>query len=196
MAEPGIRAFVCGHPIAHSRSPLIHGHWLERHGISGSYERIDVAPADIAAFFAALPNGVYAGGNVTIPHKEAAFAAAGWHDAAAAATGAVNTLWLADGRLCGGNTDAAGFAGNLDDFAPGWRNGRVAIVIGAGGAARAVIYALAEAGYADIRVVNRTLGRGEELGKRFGAAVAAYGSAALDDLLFDADLLVNTTSIG
>lgn len=195
MAEL-IRAFVCGHPVAHSRSPLIHGHWLKQHGIAGSYERIDVAPGDIGAFLAKLPESGFAGGNVTIPHKEAAFAAVPVRDAAAEAIGAVNTLWLDDGRLHGGNTDALGFTGNLDAFAPDWRKGGIATVIGAGGAARAVIYALLTAGYSDIRVVNRTKERAQELADRFGAAVSAHGSAAMAELLGNADLLVNTTSLG
>lgn len=195
MAEPA-RAFVCGHPVAHSRSPLIHGHWLKRYGIAGSYERIDVAPSDIVAFLAGLPQSGFAGGNVTIPHKEAAFAAVHRRDAAAEAIGAVNTLWLENGQLCGGNTDAPGFAANLDEFALEWRKGHIATVIGAGGAARAVIHALAEVGYTDIRVVNRTLDRARELADRFGARVSPHATAAMADLLGDADLLVNTTSLG
>jgi shikimate dehydrogenase len=195
MAETGKRAFVVGHPIAHSRSPKIHGHWLHRYGIDGSYEATDVAPVDIAAFLASLPERGFAGGNVTIPHKEAAFAAVVRRDAAAELIGAVNTLWLEDGRLVGGNTDAHGFAANLDEFAPGWAQNGPAVVLGAGGAARAVVHALKVRGVQDIRIVNRTLGRAKELRDRFGAGIAAYG-AATPDLLSGAGLLVNTTSLG
>jgi shikimate dehydrogenase len=196
MAERPIEAFVCGHPIAHSRSPIIHRHWLRTHGIAGSYRAIDVAPADFLSFLSGLPASGLAGGNVTIPHKEAAFAGVGRRDEAAELTGAVNTLWLEDGRLCGGNTDVLGFAANLDQFAPEWRRSEHAVVLGAGGAARAVIYALQRAGIGDISVVNRTRERAVELRDRFGGAVTPAGLDALPEILVDADLLVNTTSLG
>lgn len=195
MAET-IRAFVCGHPVAHSRSPLIHGHWLERGGIAGSYQRIDVAPEHIAGFIAGMAGQGFAGGNFTIPHKEAAFAAVDRRDAAAEIIGAVNTVWLEDGRLVGANTDAPGFAANLDDHAPQWRRGRTAVVLGAGGAARAVLFALLDAGFGDVRVVNRSLDRARELADRFGSRVGAHGQAGASELLGDADLVVNTTSLG
>ena len=195
MAET-TRAFVCGHPIAHSRSPRIHGYWLKEYGIAGSYEAVDVAPADAAGFFATLREKGFAGGNVTIPHKEAAFAAAARRDAAATRIGAVNTLWFEDGVLTGGNTDAEGFAANLDEHAPGWTKAGPAVVLGAGGAARAVIQALKERGFTDIRVANRTISRAVELADRFGPGVTAHPSAATGELLTDAGLLVNTTALG
>lgn len=190
------KAFVCGHPIAHSRSPKIHGYWLRKYGIAGSYEAIDVAPEDVAEFFATLGEKGFAGGNVTIPHKEAAFAAAARRDEAAERIGAVNTLWLENGVLCGGNTDAEGFAANLDERAPGWAEVGPAVVLGAGGAARAVIQALKERGFSDIRVANRTVARAVELGDRFGPGVSAHPTAATGELLADAGLLVNTTALG
>lgn len=190
------RAFVCGHPIAHSRSPKIHGYWLGKYGIAGSYEAIDVAPENAANFFATLEERGFAGGNVTIPHKEAAFAAAVRRDEAAESIGAVNTLWFEDGALCGGNTDAEGFAANLDERAPGWAKAGAAVVLGAGGAARAVIQALKERGFADIRVTNRTAARAVELADRFGEGVSAHSTAATGELLADAGLLVNTTALG
>jgi shikimate dehydrogenase len=195
MAEM-TRAFVCGHPIAHSRSPDIHGYWLRKYGIAGSYEPIDVAPEDAAVFFATLRERGFAGGNVTIPHKEAAFAAAARRDEAAERIGAVNTLWFEDGVLVGGNTDAQGFAANLDERAPGWTKAGAAVVLGAGGAARAVIQALKERGFTDIRVTNRTPARAVELAERFGPDVTAHPSAATQELLSDAGLLVNTTALG
>jgi shikimate dehydrogenase len=195
MAEPAKKAFIVGHPIAHSRSPKIHGHWLDRYGIDGSYAAVDVAPEDFAAFLASLAERGFAGGNVTIPHKEAAFAVVAHRDAAAELIGAVNTLWFEDGALVGGNTDAHGFAANLDEHAPGWHENSPAVVLGAGGAARAVVHALKERGISDIRVVNRTLSRAEELCDRFGVGVTAHG-AATADLLEGAGLLVNTTSLG
>ena len=197
MAEPALtKAFVVGHPIAHSRSPLIHGYWLETLGIAGSYERIDVHPDAIAAFLRGLPGSGFAGGNVTIPHKEAAHRLADRLDEAAQAIGAANTVWLEDGRLVAGNTDAHGFAANLDGLAPQWRKAGAALVLGAGGAARAVLFALKQAGIADIRVVNRTLSRARELADRFGPGVSAHGWQAVDELAGDARLVVNTSSLG
>ncbi|MDQ2634046.1 MAG: shikimate dehydrogenase [Pseudomonadota bacterium] len=190
------KAFVCGHPIAHSRSPKIHGYWLKKYGIAGSYEAVDVAPDDASGFFATLRETGLAGGNVTIPHKEAAFAACLRRDEAAERIGAVNTLWFEDGVLTGGNTDAEGFAANLDEYAPGWTESGPAVVLGAGGAARAVIHALKQRGFADIRVTNRTLARAVELADRFGPGVSAHPIAATPDLLGDAGLLVNTTALG
>jgi len=194
MAE--IRAFVCGHPIAHSRSPKIHGYWLRHYGIDGSYTAIDVTPADARRFFTTLAEQGLAGGNVTIPHKEAAFEAVSRRDDAAEAIGAVNTLWFERGQLVGGNTDAAGFAANLDEYAPGWEKTGSAVVLGAGGAARAVIHALKARGFGDIRVVNRTVARAVELADRFGEGVTAHPTSATDELLGDTGLLVNTTALG
>ncbi len=197
MPEPMRKAFVCGHPIAHSRSPKIHGFWLKQSGLAGSYEAIDVAPDDFSAFAASIRAGDYVGGNVTIPHKESAFRAVDQLDPAAREIGAVNTLWMEDGALWGGNTDAYGFAGNLDEHIPGWAQspGR-AVVLGAGGASRAVLYALKQRGFADIRIVNRTASRAETLAHEFGPAFSAHAMDALDDLLADTSLLVNTTSVG
>lgn len=194
MAEK--KAFVTGHPIAHSRSPKIHGYWLNKYGIDGSYRAIDVAPADFADFLKSLGENGYRGGNVTIPHKEAAFAGVARRDHAADAIGAVNTLWFEDGLLWGGNTDGYGFAANLDDHAPGWAANGPAVVLGAGGASRAVIHALKERGIKDVRIVNRTLARAEELSRHFGAGVSAHPPSALGELLADAGLLVNTTALG
>ncbi|AZV18914.1 shikimate dehydrogenase [Mesorhizobium sp. M7A.F.Ce.TU.012.03.2.1] len=196
MAEASKKAFVSGHPVKHSRSPKIHGHWLAKHGIDGSYQAIDVAPQDFAEFVNTLQANNYRGGNITIPHKEAAFALAERRDQAAQEIGAVNTLWFEDGVLWAGNTDGHGFAANLDDHAPGWASKGSAVVLGAGGASRAVIHALKERGVADIRIVNRTLARAIELRDRFGAGVSAHGMAATDELLSDAGLLVNTTALG
>ncbi len=195
MAER--KAFVCGHPIAHSRSPKIHGHWLAEHGIDGSYEAVDVALDDFGPFMQSVRAGRFVGGNVTIPHKEAAFRAVDRKDEAAAGIGAVNTTWLEDGLLCGSNTDAYGFAANLDQQAPGWaEDGSKAVLLGAGGAARAVLFALRQRGFTDIRIVNRTRARAENLAAEFGPAISAHALEAVPDLLEDAALLVNTTSLG
>ena len=137
------RACVMGHPVAHSRSPMIHGYWLKTLGISGAYELKDLTVEAFPAFIANLADNGYVGGNVTVPHKEAAFRAVASRDAASEAVGAVNTLWLENGRLMGGNSDTHGFIANLDDRAPGWDvPGCRALVLGAGGAGRAAAYAL------------------------------------------------------
>lgn len=196
MAEIARNTFVIGHPIGHSRSPKIHGHWLKAYGLAGSYEAIDVAPSDLAGFIADLQENGFRGGNVTIPHKEAVFELVDKIDPAAGQIGAVNTLWFEDGRLWGGNTDAHGFAANLDEYAPGWAGNGPVVVLGAGGAARAIIHALKERGVRDIRIVNRTLERAHELRDRFGDGVSAHRLEAAGELLSDAGLLVNTTALG
>ncbi|KAB0679342.1 shikimate dehydrogenase [Aureimonas leprariae] len=188
----GPKAFVCGWPIAHSRSPLIHGTWLADFRLAGSYERIAVPPEETERFFATLEAQGFTGGNVTIPHKEAAFRAAEVRDAAAEATGAVNTLWFEAGRLHGGNTDPYGFAANLDERLAGWGEGEEAVVLGAGGAARGVVHALLARGIRRVRVANRTKARAEALARDFGLRVSAHGIDAVPGLLLRADLLVNT----
>jgi shikimate dehydrogenase len=195
------RAFVIGHPIAHSRSPLIHGHWIAEYGIDGSYEPIDVAPEDIPAFLSRIRNGEFVGGNVTIPHKEAVFAACDSLDDTADVIGAVNTLSIGERGLHGDNTDWWGFAENLNDRAPGWA-GRpgAAIVLGAGGAARGILLALALKGFEPIHVLNRTVARAEalaaELGPDLGKPVRGAGLDAFAALAPSARIVVNTSAMG
>ena len=190
------RACVIGHPVAHSRSPMLHGHWLRTLGIAGSYGMVDVAPGDIGAFFAGMAEAGLAGCNVTVPHKIAAARAVARMDAAAEAVGAVNTVWFEDGDLVGGNTDVPGFLDNLDDRAPGWdAGGRCALVVGAGGAARGVVFGLLQRGF-EIIVANRSPEPAGVLALRYGKRVRACGLDAVPALLPDADLLVNTTSLG
>jgi shikimate dehydrogenase len=192
----GPHAFVVGWPIAQSRSPLIHGHWLKVHGLAGSYEKLAVPPEEIEAFLRDLPTSGWVGGNVTVPHKEIAYRIATERDEVAEAMGAVNTLWIDGGRICGTNTDAIGFIANLDDRAAGWdANPGVAVVLGAGGAARAVVWGLIRRGFT-VRIVNRTLARAEELAARFGAGTTAHGFDEVPRLLAEAEVLVNTTSLG
>ncbi|WP_421855828.1 shikimate dehydrogenase [Oricola sp.] len=190
------RAFVAGHPVNHSRSPLIHGFWLERHGIDGCYEALDVAPEGFEGLMRDVRAGVWTGGNATIPHKEAAFRLVDRRDGAAEAIGAVNTLWTEDGMLVGGNTDAYGFAANLDQRLDRWRDGETALVLGAGGASRAIVHALVDAGYRRIDIVNRTAQRAVDVAARFGEGVKGHGWQAVDERLAAADLIVNTTSLG
>jgi shikimate dehydrogenase len=189
-------ACVIGWPIEHSRSPLIHGHWIRQHGLDADYRREAVEPAAFADFVRNLPAHGYVGANITIPHKEMALELSEPDDRARA-VGAANTLWLDGGRLRSTNTDVEGFTANLDDAVPGWaqRSG-AALVLGAGGSARAVVYGLIERGVARINVVNRTIDRINELQRRFGAAVQPAEWSALRGLLPDTSLLVNTTSLG
>jgi len=190
------RACLMGHPVAHSRSPMIHGYWLKTLGIAGAYELKDLTPEAFPAFIANLAGNGYVGGNITAPHKEAAHRLVSGRDAAAEAIGAVNTLWLENGKLMGGNSDTHGFIANLDDRAPGWFvPGCRAVVLGAGGAGRSAVYGLKERG-AEVHLVNRTVARAEELAARFGPRVTAHGFDAVPRLLREADMLVNCTSLG
>lgn len=191
------KAFVIGHPINHSRSPLIHQSWLAEHGIDGSYEAIDVRPDELPAFFARLRSGEYAGGNVTIPHKEAVFGLCDAVDPLARKIGAVNTLVVSQGKVLGRNTDYLGFLGNLDAGAPGWSDGLAsAIVLGAGGAARAIVVALQSRGIATIHLLNRTRSTAESLASELGGNVEPGGLGDFNALAGAAGLVVNTTSIG
>jgi shikimate dehydrogenase len=190
-------AGVFGWPVEHSRSPRLHGYWLERHGINGAYVPLPVRPEHFADSVRALSNLGFAGANVTLPHKQAAHALADTHDAAAERIGAVNTLVFGpDGRIDGSNTDAFGFHENLVEGARGhdWRSAP-AVVLGAGGAARAVLVALEDAGVPEIRLANRTRGRAEDLSALAGSAtVVDWDERA--EALDGAALLVNTTSLG
>jgi len=188
-----IRTCVMGHPVAHSRSPMLHGYWLRRLGIEGTYELADVAPDDFATFFRALGANGFAGGNITKPHKEQAFRLVDRREDAADAIGAVNTVWYENGALIGGNTDWLGILLSLDAIAPGWDKGR-AVVLGAGGAARAATYGFRQRGLS-VSLVNRTLARAEQLAANF-PGVTVHGYDALPRLMADADVLINTTSLG
>jgi shikimate dehydrogenase len=194
MASTLRRACIMGHPVAHSRSPMIHGYWLKTLGIPGAYEFKDLTPEQFIPFITELAANGYVGGNVTVPHKEAAYRTVSARDAASEAVGALNVLWLENGKLMGGNSDVHGFIDNLDDRAPGWNvPGCKALVLGAGGAGRSAVYALKQRG-AEVHVVNRTLARAQDLAQRFGAS--AHGWADVPKLLPHADVLVNCTSLG
>jgi shikimate dehydrogenase len=195
VTTTGRAACIIGWPVDHSRSPLIHNYWLNAYGIAGEYRREAVAPDQFGAFVQSLAARGYAGANVTVPHKEAALALS-QPDDRARAVGAANTLWL-DGGLHSTNTDVEGFLNNLDACAPGWDRGlEKAVVLGAGGAARAVIYGLILREVPTIIVVNRTRRRAEGLRERFGARVHVAGWEDLNGLLGDAALFVNTTTLG
>ena len=195
-SQPNIKAFVAGWPVIHSRSPALHQFWFQQNKIAGSYEAIAVEPDHFEEFIGQIQEQGFSGGNVTIPHKEIAFELASKTDEIADLLGAVNTLWLEEGLVCATNTDAYGFAANLDEFTPGWRKGSNAVVLGAGGASRAVIHAILEAGYSNVQIVNRTVSRARILVDRFGERCSSHPWDALNELLTDASLLVNTTSLG
>ena len=197
MTEEKIRAAcVMGWPVAHSRSPLIHGYWLKQNGIKGDYRREAVTPEDFPAFLKSLGERSYVGGNVTQPHKEMALKLT-QPDDRAKAIGAANTIYIDNDVLRSTNTDVIGFLSSLDVGAPGWdKNLKVAVVLGAGGAARAVVYGLVERGAERICVVNRTLARAEVFRERFGPRVYPVGWDAVPKLLKEAGLVVNATSMG
>jgi shikimate dehydrogenase len=191
------RACVIGWPISHSRSPLIHGHWLERYGIAGSYTRLPVKPEEAAGFLRDLRARGYVGCNVTIPHKETAFAVADVTLPAAQAAGAANTLWYEGGKLLADNTDVSGFMSNIHSTVPTLVfKGAVVSMLGAGGAARGIAYALLEAGAAEIRVFNRTRARADALAEAFGARVVAFDWSERNVRSQGAQLLINTTPLG
>lgn len=191
------RAGVAGWPVDHSRSPTIHRYWLKELGLSGTYERFAVRPGEFREFAATIGKDGLLGANVTVPHKETAFALCDRRTPVAEALGAVNTLWREDGRLIGDNTDVAGFLANMDESAPGWaEQGKTAVIIGAGGAARAIVYALVSRGFTRIAIVNRTRARAEALAAHFGGPATAVSWADLAAELAQADLLVNASSLG
>ena len=191
------RAGVVGWPVAHSRSPTIHRYWLKEFGLAGSYERFAVQPAEFHEFASQIGRDGLVGANITAPHKETAYALCDRRTPVADALGAVNTYWQEDGRLWGDNTDVAGFLANMDETAPSWaERAKLAVVMGAGGAARAILYALISRGFERIVVVNRTQARADALAAQFGSSTKAAPWAALPTELAAADLLVNTTILG
>lgn len=192
------RAGVMGWPLAHSRSPVLHGFWLKQYGIDGAYELLPVAPDGLAAALRALPAHGFAGCNLTIPHKEHALSIVNEVDATAARIGAVNTVIVKpDGRLEGRNTDAFGFIENLRTTLPDWRaDAGPAVVLGAGGAARAIVAALLDQGVPEIRLVNRSETRAEALAAALGGAIRVVPWSARHAALGGAALLVNATSLG
>jgi shikimate dehydrogenase len=191
-------AGVIGHPVAHSRSPALHGYWLKRYGLQGHYIPIDIAPLDLAELVRTLPRLGFVGLNVTIPHKEAMIQISDIVTDRAALIGAANTLiFRKDGKIHADNTDGSGFVANLRQNAPHWVPGSgPAVVLGAGGAARAVVAALIEIGVPEIRLANRTRARADALRSDFGAKVHVHEWVQAANLLDDAATVVNTTSLG
>ncbi len=193
-----LKAGIIGWPVAHSRSPLIHSYWLEKQGLAGRYDRLAIRPGELATGLAELAGRGYGGANVTIPHKEAAFELSDELDDAALAIGAVNTLVFDDGRILGSNTDSYGFAANLQDQAPDWRQHTgSALVLGAGGAARAIIHALLNNGVERLILCNRTRSRADQLAAHFDdRRLEVLDWEQQEQVLSGVQLLVNTTSLG
>jgi shikimate dehydrogenase len=195
--SPGRRACVIGWPVAHSRSPLIHGYWLKHYGLDGFYGREAVAPEDLAGFLQHLKGLGYVGCNVTLPHKEAAYDLVEVQDRTTRSIRAVNTIYVEGDRLIGLNSDAYGFAAHLRSVLPNWRgHGTSALVLGAGGAARAIVAALLDEGVSHVAIANRTAARGSALAEHFGAKVTALAWSAISRQLPGCDLVVNTTVLG
>lgn len=188
-------AGVMGWPVSHSLSPRLHTHWLTRLGIGGAYLPLEVPPEKVEEAFRILPYMGFRGWNVTVPHKEKAFALIENKSGAAKAIGAVNTVVVReDGTLYGDNTDAYGFMENLRSQAGGQTRWNRALVLGAGGAARAVIYGLKESGVREIILLNRSPDRAEALAKEF--SVRALPWEKRSEAMENIDLLVNTTTLG
>lgn len=191
-------AGVIGSPIAHSRSPTLHGFWLKKYGISGRYIPMDVAQANLAEVVRALPKAGFVGVNVTIPHKEHVLNLADLVTDRAALIGAANTLiFRSDGRLHADNTDGYGFTENLRQQAKHWDpSSGPAAVIGAGGAARAVVASLVEIGVPEIRISNRTRARADALREEYGAKLTVFEWVQAGNMFEDAATVVNASSLG
>ncbi|MGB7319468.1 MAG: shikimate dehydrogenase [Planktotalea sp.] len=191
-------AAVLGHPIAHSKSPQLHGHWLRKYAIKGHYVPIDVAPEDLERVVQMLPTLGFVGVNVTIPHKEAVLQLADLVTERAKLIGAANTLvFRKDGKIHADNTDGYGFVQNLVQNAPKWNpKGGPALVFGAGGAARAVLASLIDIGVPEIRLTNRTPERAEQLRAEFGKTITVVDWVQAGNAMEDATTVVNTTSLG
>ncbi len=191
-------AGVIGHPVAHSKSPTLHGHWLKSYGLAGHYIPMDVAPDDLEIVLRSLPKAGFVGANVTVPHKEAALRLADNVSDRARKIGAANTLvFREDGTIHADNTDGYGFMENLRSGAPDWTPGDgPAVVFGAGGAARAVLQALVEAGVPKIMLTNRTRARADKLKDEFVQTITVVDWVQAGNVIEDAELVVNTTSLG
>lgn len=189
-------AGVMGWPVEHSLSPALHGFWIRQYGLDAAYVPMAVKPEAFQEAARALVRFGFRGANVTLPHKEQAFRVSSEVDDAGRATGAVNTLVVDGEKLVGRNTDVTGYLASLDDAGAGQMDGRCAVVLGAGGAARGIIFGLLSRGAGEIIVVNRTSGKADALVAFFGSRVKAERWDGLDSALSRCDLLVNTTSLG
>jgi shikimate dehydrogenase len=192
-----IEASVIGWPIGHSRSPLIHGHWLKTHGINGTYTKQAVAPEDLGPFIKALNSGSHVGTNVTLPHKEAAIVFVDEPDERVKRIGALNTIWREGGKLHATSTDGPGFMANVKQSLPQFEPAKKPVLIlGAGGSTRSLVDELLRQGVDDIRICNRTHARAEILAQHFGRGVTAVHMTELPNHFAQTGLLINTTAAG
>ena len=197
MTEKVLLAGVIGDPIAHSKSPVLHGHWLARYGIKGHYVPLHVSHEKLGKVLKQLPNMGFKGVNVTIPHKELALSMATGVSDRAALIGAANTLTFTSGGIQADNTDGVGFIANIKQVVPEWQpSDGPAMVLGAGGAARAVLSALIQGGSPRVILANRTRARAETLRSQLGARVELLPWTRVADALGDVQTIVNTTSLG
>lgn len=200
MTETFIKTAVIGHPIAHSKSPLIHNYWIKKHGLSGAYEAIDIAPDSLKEGVQKLIDEGYAGFNVTIPHKESMLDLCETLDANAEICGAVNTVEIIDGKLHGHNTDSFGFLTNIKTHHPAFDfEDCPAVVLGAGGAARAIVSGLVGHRVPEIILINRTREKADQIAEDIGLGtdlVEVMDWEERHDALKWANLLVNTTALG
>jgi shikimate dehydrogenase len=194
ITKPRVACLI-GWPAAHSRSPLIHHHWLRTLGIEGGYTIEAIPPEGFAEFVQHLSGHGFVGANVTLPHKERALALS-VPDARARAVGAANTLWYDGSELRSTNTDIEGFVDNLDASASGWDATGDALVLGAGGSSRAVVFGLIERGIKRVHLANRTMERARALADQFGDSIQAIAWDTINEVLPRTGLLVNTTSLG
>ena len=198
MSDVALKAGVIGWPIDHSLSPHLHGFWLDQYAIDGEYLPFAVEPDNLESFLHGLAENGRRGTNVTLPHKQATLKIVDHVDDNARRIGAVNTVVVQDdGSLHGSNTDAFGFLENLKNHMPNWQaSAGPAVVLGAGGAARAILVALQENGAPEIKLLNRTKSRSEELAIELGGGIKVYDWESRADVISDAATLVNTTSLG
>lgn len=191
-----IKTGLFGHPVAHSKSPLIQNYWIRKFGLSGEYTAMDVRPEQLESRIKECIKNGYTGLNLTLPHKESVMEFCDSIDDIAKAVGAVNTLVIYKGKISGFNTDVFGFTENIAECEPAFEfSSGPAVVIGAGGAAHAIVYALQQQGAPEIRIVNRTKERAQELARKFKNAKAVSWEER-SDILPGANILVNTTSLG
>lgn len=198
MSGPYVKAAILGHPVTHSKSPVIHGYWIMQHRLAGEYNAIDVAPENLGReMHRLIKEEGYGGFNLTIPHKIMALDICDEIDDLAKNVGAVNTVFVRDGKICGTNTDVFGFIENIKTYKPGFDfTAGPAVVLGAGGAAKAVVYGLLQEGAPEIRLVNRSRNRAEALAGVMGDKVRVFDWAQRGKILSDANVLVNTTALG
>ena len=192
-----IKSCIIGYPAKHSRSPLIHNYWIKKYSINGIYEINEIMPSDIYLYLNNFKESGYVGANITIPYKETVFNISDVKSNNALRVGAANTIWIHDGILHCDNTDVDGFLDSLDNEAPGWDEKlSKCIVLGAGGAARAVIFGLLARGARDVVVVNRSISKAEAIASTFQGNIRCCEWDKLDDEIIQANFIVNTTSLG